>query len=292
MVREAVYALTGVSGFLGKRLLTELRSLYPHATLRVLVHKTEPRDLPADVEITRGSLADPESLREFLQGVETVIHVAGVTHSDRKETYLKVNAGGTKNLLEAACGAGVSRFIYISTRAIGVSCGDYGLSKEIAERFVIESGIPYVIFRPAEIYGEGLLEGFGQLLGMIKRFPVIPYPVSASTLSPLYIADAVSAVAFAVGKLELQSRIYTLAGPRSYSFPLLIEEISKALGIWRRAIPVPDLLLSFFAFFHMGIRYDQLKRASCRKDNSSELASRELRFRPRLLEEGLRLINK
>ena len=104
------------------------------------------------------------------QLVAAVVHSAawtgGAELSDAEG--LRVNVEGTRNVLAAAQAAGVERFIYVSSVAVyGVNRAPlidesmptppvgqaYPDSKIAAERLVRESGLPYVIIRPASTYG-------------------------------------------------------------------------------------------------------------------------------------------
>ncbi|HEY2016165.1 MAG TPA: NAD-dependent epimerase/dehydratase family protein, partial [Bryobacteraceae bacterium] len=70
--------VTGGTGFIGSHLLERLaKSALP---VRCLVRRRPvPRHLPAGVQEAYGDLASGQGLEESLSGVETVIHVAGVT---------------------------------------------------------------------------------------------------------------------------------------------------------------------------------------------------------------------
>lgn len=122
------------------------------------------RWIPADLQ----SPIDPKTL----QGIETVYHCAAEI-KNRDKMYA-VNVEGTKHLLKAAVGAGVQRWIQLSS--VGVygpprndpmdeqtqpaPSGLYERTKWAADRLVTDvcgqAGMDYVLLRPSNIVGPGM----------------------------------------------------------------------------------------------------------------------------------------
>lgn len=105
-------AAGNLGGFLARHLLdTELK-------LRLMEHRTPVADevRGADnVELVRADLADPESLRAPCEGVDCIVHFAGVLFAPGPEDFLHTtNTTWAGNLMQAAVEAGVKRFIIIS----------------------------------------------------------------------------------------------------------------------------------------------------------------------------------
>ena len=89
--------VTGGTGFIGSHLLEELLSM--RVPVRGLIRsKAGIRRLPAGVEEAPGDLSTGDGLREALDGVDTVIHLAGATKALVPADYYTGNA-------RAACGA-------------------------------------------------------------------------------------------------------------------------------------------------------------------------------------------
>jgi len=119
--------VTGASGFIGANLVHELvrRGHRMKALLRV---ESDLRGL-AGVEFERvsGDIGDRELLKTAMRGCDWCFHVAASYHlwlRDYAPMY-EANVAGTRNVLEAAAGAGCSRIVYTST----VGC--IGLPKEV-----------------------------------------------------------------------------------------------------------------------------------------------------------------
>jgi NADH dehydrogenase len=125
-------------------------------------------------ETVSGNINDPESLDRACQGMDSVLHLAALTHSRNASEYFKVNLEGTLNLINACKKNDVGRFIFCSSGSASSIGGAYGLSKLESEVLVYKSGIPWIILRPSEVYGPQMKEGVGKLISWVKKFKFIP----------------------------------------------------------------------------------------------------------------------
>jgi dihydroflavonol-4-reductase len=110
--------LTGASGTIGS--LAGPTFLAAGIPLRLLVHRRRPAWIPsapapqgATVEIVRGDLLAPESLRGLADGCDVVVHAAGRTGFGAldRARQRRVNVEGTRALLAEADSAGARRFL-------------------------------------------------------------------------------------------------------------------------------------------------------------------------------------
>src|SRR4051812_23943378 len=96
--------ITGADGIVGTVVRRGLADRYE---LRFLTHH------PAEFESHVGDVADIDSIRPAFTGVDVVVHLAG--NPDVSATWdeiLPANIVGTRNVFEAAVGAGVKRVVY------------------------------------------------------------------------------------------------------------------------------------------------------------------------------------
>lgn len=112
-----VIAITGAAGNLGSLLSRQLLLSTQHE-LRLLIHQ---RDVSADLRgqkrapVARIDLARPETLSSALEGVDCVVHFAGVLFKANPERFLPTtNTAYFKNLLAACIEKKVRRVILIS----------------------------------------------------------------------------------------------------------------------------------------------------------------------------------
>ncbi len=166
-------AVTGANGHVGVNLCDAL--IRQGHQVRALTHQHNEFLSGIPVEQIRGDVMDPESLRTFMEGIDTVFHLAArisIT-GDRDGSVWKINAEGTRNMVEAARASGVRRFIHFSsihafsqqphdqvldeTRPLVGNGGfAYDRSKATGERIVKEAaanGFNAVIVSPTAIIG-------------------------------------------------------------------------------------------------------------------------------------------
>jgi nucleoside-diphosphate-sugar epimerase len=164
--------VTGATGFIGGRLAERL--VVEHgADVRTLI-----RDLRQAVWLSRlpvtfvmGDVTHRDSLEQGMVGCDVVFHCVGV--GGTVETCHETNVNGTRNVLDAAKAAGVSRVVYLSSSAVhgpnppenadegapvvrtGAPYGDSKIAaEEVIAAFSRQSSSPsVVILRPTFVWG-------------------------------------------------------------------------------------------------------------------------------------------
>ena len=167
--------VTGASGFVGGHLAIRLAT-EQGAHVRALVRQTSRTDhlQGLGIQLCRGDVTEPDSLRSASEGVDVVFHTAAMAREwGKAEEMHRVNAWGTGNVLRAAVEAGVARVVHTSSIAVyGIEPADgtdesfafnhasgnpYADSKiaaeELAQIYYQDKGLHVTILRPAEIYG-------------------------------------------------------------------------------------------------------------------------------------------
>ena len=170
------YFVTGATGFVGSALVKKLRE-QNHEVNASVRDPGKARDLQAiGVKLFKGDVTDKESMREAMQSVDGVFHVAGwyKIGSKDKSDGERVNIQGTRNVLELMQELKIPKGVYTSTCAInsdthgqvvderyhfnGTHLSEYDRTKaaahEIAKEFMAK-GLPLVIVMPGLIYGPG-----------------------------------------------------------------------------------------------------------------------------------------
>jgi nucleoside-diphosphate-sugar epimerase len=106
--------VTGGTGFIGTRLAERL-ALEEGADVCVLVNNwfNAASVCRSDVMLIQGSVEEPQTLNEAMESVDIVFHCVGV--GGDKDHCTRINVEGTRNVLEAAEGAGVERIVNLST---------------------------------------------------------------------------------------------------------------------------------------------------------------------------------
>ena len=173
--------VTGATGFVGSHVARLLVAAGDR--VRVLVRPGSSRSLldGLAVEIHEGDLRAAASVETAVAGVDRVFHADYRLWSRNPAEIYDSNVGGTRNLLNAACRANVSRFIYTSTVAtiavhrpdsektsilpnentqaeVVEMIGHYKKSKFLAEQEALKAadqGLPVVIVNPTTPVGPG-----------------------------------------------------------------------------------------------------------------------------------------
>lgn len=236
--------VTGGTGFVGSKVVHALRA--QDRQVRVLARRPEKHEQVRawGCELVQGDMTDPESLGRGVAGCETIVHLAALPPFSNPKAIERVMTQGTQDLVSAAKGAGVSRFVLMS--ALGASeetvdVAPYYAAKVAMERAVRDSGLTHVIFRPSFIFGRdgGLL---AQQIRVVRLSPVTPV-LSRHRMQPIWVDDVVAFFAQAVWTEDAPNRTFDLGGPDRLTWAELHERIRRTLGKRRLAFGVPPGLL-------------------------------------------------
>lgn len=142
--------IVGGTGALGSALATRL--LREGAPVRVLTRTPgKAAGLAAQgAEVVRGDLLDQDSLARACRGAEVVFAVAHSIFGRGKTASAHVDDRGHRDLIDAAAGAGVRRFVYTSVYDYGPAYRAipfFGIKYQI-EAHLKASRVPFTILRP------------------------------------------------------------------------------------------------------------------------------------------------
>lgn len=230
--------ITGGTGFVG----SSIRQALGDRPLRLLVRdKAEDGALASDhVELVEGDVTLPETLKGALDGCEAVIHLVAIIAEEGGATFDQVIRQGTSNVVAEAKRAGIRRFLQMS--AMGTRNDPrfgYYEAKWQAEQAVMESGIPWTIFRPSVIFGPGD-EFISTLAQLVKAAPIIPVVGSgASKFQPVAVGEVAQAFVRALDDPTTVGHIYDLGGGEIYTYERMLDVIAATLGQNKRKVHVP-----------------------------------------------------
>jgi NADH dehydrogenase len=188
-----------------------------------------------------------------MEGCDAVIHLVGIIMENRSKgvTFDRMHVQATRNVVDAAKGARVRRFIHMSalgSRPDAVST--YHKTKYAAEEYVRASGLEWTIFRPSLIHGPK-----GEFMQMESKwaryvappFLFMPYfgagllgSGGAGSLQPVLVSDVARAFVDAIANRKTIGEIYLVGGPDQVTWPELHHAVSQeVVGRKRLAIPMP-----------------------------------------------------
>lgn len=275
--------VTGATGFLGthlvRRLTAERRAVC--CVVRSTANVTALRQ--HSPELVTGDINDPPSLRQAMDGVTAVVHLVAIIRERGSATFHRINYLGTQAVVEAAQEARVPRFIHVS--ALGARPDPsfpYLYSKWRAEEAVANSGVPYVIFRPSVMFGEGD-EFINMLAQLLRVSPIFLIPGSGKTpFQPIWVEDVVSCLIAALKRDDLLGRTLEIGGPQHLTYEEIVDTITHAIGVKRLKIHVPILLMRLAVNImesllpHPPATAHQLSMLQL--DNTTQLTTLELTF--------------
>ena len=240
---ETTVLVTGGTGFIGRRVVAALADA--GFGVRALVHRNVPEGgLPDGVEAVEGNVLDPESLAGACDGVGAVAHLVAVVRESGDRTFHRVNVEGTRNMLDAAAGAGVERFVFAST--IGATSDPeipYLHSRWTAEQDVASSGLAHTIVRFSVGFGPGD-EFFNVLAAQARLFPLVPVAGSgANRFQPIAAEDAARCLVEALSRGDTVGRAIEAGGPAQYSYDELLDLVARTLGVKIAKVHLPLQLM-------------------------------------------------
>ncbi|MBW6471666.1 MAG: NAD(P)H-binding protein [Anaerolineaceae bacterium] len=208
-----------------------------------------PKGIPVEAVVC--SLNDERGLRAALKGIEVVFHLAGSERLSSRSDLMEVDVIGTRTLLHAARKSKISQLIYLSHLGADQNSAFPVLkAKALAEKEIVNSGVPYTIFRTSHIYGKGdqFVEAFAKLLRLSPGFFLVPGK-GDSALQPLSVNDLVACLNLSIMNSELTNKITDIGGGEVFTFREIIEIIMNKLNIRRYVINVSPAYLRMFVIY-------------------------------------------
>ena len=148
--------IAGSTGYLGScavRIFKE-HGYYVRALVRNIA-KVEPVKKYID-DIFEGQVTRPETLEGVCDDMDYVFSSLGITRQPDKVTYMDVDYGGNKHILDRALKASVKKFIYTAVLIPAHIPANIEIFR-VKEKFVDElkrSGMDYAIIRPTGFFSD------------------------------------------------------------------------------------------------------------------------------------------
>jgi nucleoside-diphosphate-sugar epimerase len=251
--------VTGASGWLGAAVARDL--LAAGHEVRTLQRRASGVEGAQDV---LASVTEPAAVARAVDGVDAVVHLAAkVSFAGREADFVAVNIEGTRTLVRAAKGAGVARFVFVSSPSVahtGAAImgedaavaqperarGAYARTKAAAEIAALGADAPgfaVVAVRPHIVWGPG----DPQLVARIQqraatgRLPVVGS--GAALVDSTYLDDAVSGIRAALDAAErAHGSAYVLTSGEPRPIAELLAGFCAAAGITPPSRHVPAAL--------------------------------------------------
>lgn len=260
--------VTGATGFIGRALVEALVQAGEPVTA-ALRDRRNPPAWPAAVRIVEvGDISGETDWRSALDGVERIIHLAGIAHqpiADDGATvarYHTVNVAGTAALASAAARAGAARLVLLSSVKVNgeTTAGRafteqdtpaprdiYGRSKWQAEQALTQiasaTTLSYTVLRSPLVYGPGVGGNFASLIRLCDSPWPLPFGALDNRRSLIARGNLVSAILAALSHPAAANQTFLLRDGEDLSTAGLVRAIRQALGRPPGLLPIPPALL-------------------------------------------------
>jgi len=291
--------VTGATGLLGVAVAQALAAR-GIKKWRALVRVSSDRDrlTGTGAWMTEGDLLKPESLRRPLEGVSTVLHLAGAPREKDPAKIRAAHVEATQNLLAAAAEAGVGRVVAISSDTVlRKRRSAYAQAKLDSEADLLAwggDGRTVVVLRPPMMLGPG--SPHLASLERAAKLPVVPIPANAGRRRPVWVGDVAGAVlaAMELPDVDVPDRPIDLPGAFAVPIPVLIKGVARTHG-WSEprivSLPVGALRGLGRLAARLGrddLSDDRIDGLAEEVDPDPKMARHRLGWRPVTLDETLR----
>jgi NAD(P)H dehydrogenase (quinone) len=280
--------VTGATGHLGTAVIQNLLKKTSANQIAALVRDESKASTLKEqgIDIRVGSYDDTASLDNAMQGIETVLLIAGTDEDNRLRQH--------QNIVDAAKKAGVQCIAYTSRSLKDRNALANKLMEGHfqTEDYIKECGLNYVLFRNV-LY----MDAIPQFVGERVLDAGINLPTDQGRVSFALRSEMGEAIANALLESDRSNRIYKLTGSESYSFndvaATLTDLSGKAVGytpIEKSAFEsqmkergVPEMMIERVTGFLTDIKNGQ-------EDEVSPDLENLLGRKPASLKEGLKVL--
>ncbi|MCG7871430.1 MAG: SDR family oxidoreductase [Candidatus Thiodiazotropha lotti] len=257
--------VTGANGFVGTHLCPYL--LDQGYSVRAALRSRQAAWQVGEQTVV-GDISADSDWQQALQGVDSVIHLAGRAHVMRESTddplslFRQVNVAGSLRLAEQAMVAGVRRFVYLSSIKVNgesssakpLAADDpakpedaYGQSKWEAEQalkdYLANGDMELVIVRPVLVYGAGVKGNLQSLVRWIRNGVPLPLAGVENRRSLVGIDNLLDFLQLCIEHPAAAGEAFLVADGEDLSTPRLIRMLAQAMGVKAKLFPLPNRVL-------------------------------------------------
>jgi GlcNAc-P-P-Und epimerase len=247
--------VTGNSGFIGTVLVDRL--LQAGHVVRGM--DIRPPARPGAYQHIIGDIRVPADVRRAVEGMDLVVSLAA-EHKDfgiTEEAYFAVNDQGTRNLVEAAAAAKVTKVMFYSSVAVYGDPGGqvteettpkpkthYGRSKWAGEQHMLswsaaDATRSAVIVRPCVVFGPNNFANMYNLIHTIARRRFVMVGSGTHVKSVAYVDNLVAATLFLIDGMRPGAETYNYSDNPQTPVGDLVRSIATHLGIGAPKVRLP-----------------------------------------------------
>ncbi len=219
--------LFGGTGFVGSYLVDALLASDFHPVLLVRDGSEARVRQLSRCTIVNGDIDDADAIERVVEASDALIYNIGILREFPKRgvTFAKLQDDAARRVMDAAVGAGVSRFLLMSANGVKPDGTAYQRTKYNAEAHLQDTDLDWTIFRPSVLFGDprGHMEFATQLSAEIIDSPLpaplfhsglLPFNAGRFLMSPVHVTD-VAAKRFRLPETRFECCWRAMPAPRT-----------------------------------------------------------------------------
>jgi NADH dehydrogenase len=242
-------AVFGGTGFLGRRIVCALgdAGMTPRIVSRS-PHARADVDAPYEIEAVAADIRQPDQVAAALRGCDAAVNAVSLYRETAQISFEEIHVSGAETLARTCGEAGLRRLVQIS--GIGsdpASESRYIRCRGVGEMRVRSAFAGSVVVRPSVMFGadDAFLTALADLL---RRVPIMPlFGRGETRLQPVCVEDVAEGIRRILTAREAPSQIYEFAGPKPYSYAVLLRLVMDLTGYRRPTIPLPFAVWNLIA---------------------------------------------
>lgn len=240
--------VTGATGYIGGRLVTELMARGYRVRIMVRVHSEDLPERWPDAEIVVGDALSVPCLNDALKGVHTAFYLI---HSLLlgPEDLEAVEIMAAVNFRKAAENKGLARIIYLG----GLGDSRDALSRHLRSRNQVgvelqQGRVPVTVLRAAIIVGSGSA-AYEIIKSLVQDAPLVLMPSWTRTkCQPIGIRDVIKYLVGVLETPETAGRSYDIGGPDILSYGQMMRVMADILNRKQWFVPSSIRSVGFNAY--------------------------------------------
>ena len=252
--------VTGGAGFMGAHVTRELLDAGHDVIVVDDLSGGFERNVDSRAKFVCADVCDHERMSELFEehGFEYVFHLAayaaeGLSHFIKRFNYNN-NLVGSVNLINESVKHKIKCFVFTSSIAVygtNQTPMHEGLTPQPEDPYAIAKyavemdlevtrqmfGLPYIVFRPHNVYGEFQNTGdkYRNVIGifmnqLLQGLPVTVFGDGEQTRAFSYISDVTQVIAKSISEPKAYNEVFNIGGDKVYSVNHLVGAVAKAMG--------------------------------------------------------------